>query len=1080
MKRLIYSLLVAAVVPFASCVADDAGTTSARSGKLSVYVTADGVQVGLAKTRATLAPEAGEDSVNDLHLLFFQSNSSGNGVFVDHVTVEGPLSMNTQFDIDLTGTSVDIIEAYDILAIANVAGTDGARYLNGQEIDNWMQQWVGKTQREVMAQATAWATAGYAVEPSGLLMNGRVSKARSQFHLELTLSRNQARFDVLNSVKNDYDLMEAAVYNAYPSSSVWNQGTVDYTQSVGRIPMYYSYLNTNAQGDILGHLYAFENQVPMPVQNDRFTTALLVRLENKTTRVNGWYRINIAPSESAQILKRDNAYRVTLLNVGGPGFPTPQEAYDDPNLPEIDYVINYWDQNNAGVIVQDGSSILSIPSKTVRFGRDGGVSVNQIFAFTNNPNPVSPLTIVSQNFNPSNNTITATLTGNTLTINAAAMPDNEVVRTGTITLGYAGLQATVEVIQNGAADKFLQVILPNNTNIPRFAPFAGLSSDPIRVSASGDWTAEIFSDDSGSSTAFSFASPSGPAVTKISSADGSEITDNRFNIYTFSANTGTAIRDAFVVVTLDDDPENNAVVFRVSQAPAGGISLLPNQASVTFNGTGTGLAHIANNATATFNVRPSEVEQSGTTSIPAWECVFKDSGKDSWSDTSDWFEVAATSHDSDPAQNKITVSAKGQNMSNAQYTSTLRIRLIGDPNTYKDLQLVQQQASFSLQPNVVPAVAKTGGRTQDITVVGDNTLKWKASIATVSGTSSDGRRLVRHDAKLFTDSNEEVDPTKEYPMSTKFYVAFPKVFFPNRDITISASVTVTVAGSLTQTINIAQTPLTSNGFAGMNINGSTHEWGRLGNYYNQGWDAGLSAIQGWQRITPDGTLSTTSVNSAVTYLHVVPQQSGSDAANWNWAVVNDFIRNDRGFVVISQQSSDVDACNNTYSPIYKAQYNALVYGGTPHHGTINSSYSATKLYQFVMDKGKTPLTASQITENFFTDGIFTSIAGTWPSSAVVFISRNGSPDKALLIVDIEHGFMYIGESQLFWMNTTTYTSGNRGTFRDNLLQFIAYASMYGTHFTDLLLESGPNAQPAPWADEWGDNRAATANGVPAL
>lgn len=1081
MKRLLYGLLGIAAMSLGSCMTDNAGADSKSSSKLSVFVTTGDMEVGLAKTRASLAPETGEDVINDLYLLFFESNAAGDGVFVDVVPVEGPLTMNTKFDIDLTETSIDVIQPYRILAVANIDGADGSRYLNGLSVENWIQQWVGKTENEVVSQAAAWTAAGFRIEPSGLLMNGRVEKRKSQFHVDLVLSRNQARFDVLNDVKNDYDLVEVQICNAYPSSSIWNGGDMDYTHAVGRISTYYGYTNPDPSKDILGYLYAFENQVPMPVQNDRFTTALLVRLHNKATDTDGWYRINIAPDESAQTLRRDNAYRLTIQNVAGAGFPTAQQAFEDPNMPELDYVINYWDQNNSGVIVQDGSSILSIPSKTVRFGRDGGASTFQIFAFSNSPNAVSPLTIVSQRYTPSNGQINATLTGNTMTITAAAMPANESVRNGTITLGFAGLQATIEVVQSGAADKFIQVILPNNTNIPKYAPFAGLSSDLIRVSASGAWTAEIFSE---SADDFSFGDPDAGAIhRKISSANSADapyITDNRFRIYTFSANPDPSVRDAFIVVSLDDDPENNAVVFRVSQAAAGGISILPNQATVTFNGSNTGLAQIPNNTTTEFNVRPSEVESGGSMMIPNWEWKFLDTDTGTWVDTNDWFAVVGQGHSTaDPNANKFTVAAKDMNLSGLMRTATLRLRLVDDHSVYVDLKLAQQPLTFNLQPSTVPVVAKTGGRTQNIAVEADNSLEWSAQITTVSGTASDGRRLVQHLARLFTEDGTEVDPSQNYPMNTKFYVEFPKVYYPNRDIPISATVTVTVAGSLAKTMTVTQTPLKSNGFVGLNIAGSTNDWGLLGNTYNRGWDAGLARIPGWGRVTPDGNFNTVSINPAATYLHVVPQQSGSAAAAWNWNAVHEFIDNDRGWVVIAQQSDDVEAANNNRSPIKMAGYNDLVYGGgTPYSGTFNSSNSATKLYQFVMDKGMTPITASDITLTFTTDGIRTSIPGPWPSSAVVFISRTNVANNALLIVDVEHGFMYIGESQLFWRDSDADLSNNRGTFMNNLLQFIANASMYGTHFTDLLLETGrPDAQPAPWDSYWGDNRASTPNGV---
>ncbi len=105
---------------------------------------------------------------------------------------------------------------------------------------------------------------------------------------------------------------------------------------------------------------------------------------------------------------------------------------------------------------------------------------------------------------------------------------------------------------------------------------------------------------------------------------------------------------------------------------------------------------------------------------------------------------------------------------------------------------------------------------------------------------------------------------------------------------------------------------------------------------------------------------------------------------------------------------------------------------------------------------------------FYVDGVANTIPGPWPESAVVLMTKINNDNHAILIVDIEHKFLWMGESQVFWNDT--YLTNNRGAFLQNLICFVANASKYGSHFTDLLLEDGAtNAQPAPWDNYWGAN-----------
>ena len=1083
MKRLLLLVGIAAIL--GSCNLKDQWQQQNQGpippNTLRLFISDIPMGADLVTTRATVDPETGEDQISSLYLLFFESNASRNGLFVDYVKINGPLTMNTSIDINLIGTQVNVTDAYNILAIANIDDVAGKRYLNGEEVDAWMYQWINYTEREVLSQARAWTTNGFIINPSGLLMNGRVDKAEHQFDLNLLLTRNQARYDVINNVKDEYDLISVQLSNAFPTSSVWNGGVTEYSNAIGRIQDYYRYDNTAGYPDIYGHLYTFENQVASPETNDRQSTCLIIGLKPKSSGSVAYYRANIVPFESAQIIKRNNVYRVTIRNVGGPGAPTPEEAYDFPDDNELDFTINFWDITDHGMIVQDGASIISIPSTVIRIPGDGGTFTYDIFTFTSSPNPVSPLAIRKQTYEPVGG-ITSTLDGNKLVVSAIPLTPDIIERKGTLELGYAGLTATVSIIQTDATDDFLVVHLPDG-GIPRFAPFGGLQSGMLRVEASDEWTATIFNTviapDIGG---FTFREDAGPApsmaITEIKSTNASYVTNNRFRVWTLNANPTDKIRESFILVTLDKDPENYAQVVRVSQSAAGGVSIVPSQTHVTFNSMGDGLASVPNNSTSTFNVRPSEIEiDEFTVEIANWHWEIRQLGAND--DRARFDVINVQKSTSDPALNLLTVKAVGMNTSGRQYTATLRIYLTDDLSKFIELTLVQVSAGIEFIPNVIPVVAKTGGQTGLISIDSDPSLSWTAAIVTNGGTAPDGRSLVQHKAKLVDQTGTEIGPSDLKSVATdQFRVVFPKVYYPNREVSISATVTVTVEG-MTKSITVTQNPLTSQGAVGYGMTG-TPAYGGMGNTYNRGWDGaganngsmGLAQIPGYSQSGVGNMNATIAAN--VTYLHATPHISGSNGTNYSWAAINNYIdTRDAWTVLQTQDNNGVGPMNNVNSPTKRngAGYGNVTYTGsanpTVYQGYGSNPENQPKVYRFVMDKGHTPLTPAQVA-SFYSDAVSCVIPAPWPASAVVLTARNGDT-HAMLIVDIKNKFLWIGESQQFWYDT--YLSNNRGVFLDNLMYFIGNAMKYGSHFTDLLLEDDqPGAQPAPWdTAHWGAN-----------
>jgi len=1042
---------------------------------MRLTINIEGIDANLS-TRAVVAPEQYEDKITSLYLLFFTPNLYKEGRFIDYVEVDVPENArmnNIIVDIDVTDKPLlDAATAYNILAITNI---DDSRYLGENDLEMWLDRWSGRTEGQVMAEAFALVMENTAIEPETLLMNGRIEKAAEQTQIDLVLTRNVARFDVLKreSVRDDYDLVSVSIWNAYPLSSVWGDGTMDYTVNAERIRRYYGISNDNVltdgkMADVRGGLYAFENRVVDPKRNDRQTTCLIVglRARDGSEKIT-YYRANIHSPESQQILRRNSAYRITITNVNWPGADTEDLAYTGQGN-TLEYTMNEWLYDPNGLIVQDSYSVLAIPAKTIRIGQDGGEFSYSIF-ISNKTGTNPALRIKSQVYDAEG--ITASLNGNILTIKATPIrnEDAEDERRGVVTLQYAGLENSINIIQTrGVNEDYLNVYLPDG-GIPQFSAFAGGASGLIRVEASGPWTAKLYMD----GFSFNSALPPAAAVKEMKSTDP-YVMDGRFRIYAYSENDTILIRRAFAVITLDSDDKFTSVI-QISQDAGLGIRYNPLITPLVFNGVGR-LKSDTEKDSQTFNVYANEVNDSPG-DFENWfhKIIPTESGF-----VTDASKFIVLDYNNIPPQgmlgeNFIQVKAEGTNTSGRNYNAILRLYQTDDGTEtgtmtlYSDIILVQEFISIGVTPSVFPIITAVGDSTGFISVnasLDDPAARWKASVTT-HGTAG-GRSLVQHRAILKRASdNTIINPDDTHAMSERFYVVLPKVYYPNRDIPVTATVSVTV-GAAVVTFTVNQSALTARPMVGYGLNGA-YLWGALGNTYNVGWDAALATIPTYVR-SGAGALLTAAVPANVAYLHVVPL---SNVPTYNWANVNAFIEGRDAWTVISAQGSYAPVTvNNANSPLKRALYPNIIYADI---GATNAViHTATesenpKLYQFLMGRRNSPTQAMlnpATVASFHNDGTHTTIpvAGL-PESAVVIMSKDGRPDRAQLVIDMKNKFMYIGESQIFW-NAANLTN-NRSVFLDNLMFFIGNASKYGSHFTDMLRED--LAVPAPWDPHWGAN-----------
>ena len=1111
MKKIILFIGILYGLLFSSCtneIVDVPGTTPIIKGELTLKYTILS-QGSEAVTRAGVMPEEGEENVNDIVLLFFEKTDDQTGLFVDHIVITPPegesLKMNDPIQISYQGKSLIAGTAYRILAVANMSGIN---YLESGTLDDWGASWAGQKEGQVIERALAYAKGSEnsdnnAILSSGILMSGSTSISSTQTTINIDFIRGVARFDVATtlSIKEGYDLISVSIWNAYPQASVFDGSYLEYGNDVWRIKRFYGVNNAENYvtdednnivngmdgspliGDVKSGLYTFVNRVGGPQQNDTQTTCLIIGLHDRSasdSKQISYYRVNIHPDQSGQSLKRNNVYKLTIRGVLGSGKGTEGEAYSGTST-ELEYTINYWDLDDNGLVVQDQNSVLSIPVKTIRFGNNGGINEYSIYTFTTlQTNPV--LTLSSQDYNVSGR-INARLEGNTLIVTADALDSGEEDRSGMITLRFAGLTATMSVVQSSSIDRYLTVTKPEEGTLI-FPSMAGISSGDFSVTASGPWTATLYLD------GFSFdLNDSGKTV-----LTQSEAISNKFKIWTVSPNTDTKSRQGVLVVSLDEDPDNYSAAIVFSQKAPGGITVQPELDEIIFSGAGTPVT------ADLLNIYPS-YEDNGSSadprySIHSWEYVLFDYNTET-PYTGDRFYVVipnrTTETNTFPGTkdlNTLKVVVNGANNSSIQSRATLRVKLTSDPSKYTDITLLQRPQSLQLDPGSISSeIPAVGGQTQLITVKGDESMKWRATLTQSSGTSSDSRRLVNHSPSFVDQDGTIIDITQPQRMATQFRVVMPKIYWPNREIpNIQVVLQVelldadnTPTGVKATALTVKQTSLVSNGFTAWNVRTG---WGALaGSSY---FGRYLEAINARSDYSYSSSY-VTSGSKATTYVHLAVE---SLPAGYDWSTIESFRTGKDGVSLILADvtsSNGQSSLKSSTSPLTKSGYTIQAggTGGGVGIAVVNDDVSSSRIYQFLMQYGgyiKAPQKATSGSYagyvNFQTDGT-RSEATAIPATAVPII-KHKTTGTTLMAIDPANKLVFMGECQMF--ETPAYvasqnTYGHGYGFMCNFIHYLENASKYGSHFTDMLRESleessggTPNPIPAPWADAWGTNK----------
>ncbi len=364
-------------------------------------------------------------------------------------------------------------------------------------------------------------------------------------------------------------------------------------------------------------------------------------------------------------------------------------------------------------------------------------------------------------------------------------------------------------------------------------------------------------------------------------------------------------------------------------------------------------------------------------------------------------------------------------------------------------------------------------------------LSMKVSLATMSSVTSEGRTLVRHESILVDENGDALDAGRSYPVTQKFRVKFPKLYYPNREIGgIAGVVTVTLSDGTTKACSIGQQPLTPRAMSAWNFStGGGVGWGNIigGDHWNPYLRELLYKIPGWLG-EGEGTTNNylTVIPNHINYAHITLNFDDNPAADFTWNRVNEWRAShpDGLTVLTAHNDGGVPLLNLATSPLnsdpegntYPERYPNAVYGNTNPSGDVHwirPASANTKVYQYIMQHAVNKLVASDLqAKGFYSDANNMSsipITGL-PSSAVPMLHHSNG--RSTLIIDPERHLVYFGETEHFQDDRR---DSNRELFLQNIVKYMEIATRYGSHFTDLLIENGPDAMPAPWDSYWGDN-----------
>ncbi|MCC8174060.1 MAG: hypothetical protein LIO65_06715 [Odoribacter sp.] len=633
-------------------------------------------------TYASIDPIGGEEQVHTLYVLFFEPSSDGSGKFLEihDISSDGSQYYYSGQIVELelpAESNISKSNTYNLLFLANPT-----YYIS--DLTTWAQDFEGKTESEVKETRVGITedpsptnAPEYTYKPyiqDALMMSGAVEKEGGQEQIVAELTRIMSRFDVMNAAPSDYQLVSVSIWNAFPTQKIWDEKYTDF--SLAHIKRLYG-VQTDSN-KVIGGLYAYENYVAQPQQNDEVTTCLIVGIEYQGQV--SYYRINACERGLSQQLIRNYAYTFTILNVKGLGENSEEDAYKSTdNL--LNVQVNEWNVDGEGNIVFDGDNILAVSTTTIYFNRLGGNREYTVFTAGEG------LLYMSDKQIPSG--FTAELKGNVLYVTAT---ESEYDKAGYVTLQFGKLTTTIRIIQIGEMDDYLEL---SHSSLPIFSSVGGETSDTlVTVTSSGPWTATLYN----AQGVFEF----GTGGTVLTGDTG-----DKFEIQTVAPNNDIEAQFAFVHVTLNSNPQISGIVI-LTQNGIDGFVINPNVTDLLYDADGGEL-----NPSVDYEITVTATDNR------EWIAELYGAHKQ-------YFEIETTA-------NTIQVKSKGINPETFELSAAVRIYLQDNPSFSKDINITQYAHSLVVESTTFATVNTEGGQTEEIkiTATGD----WTVTI-TSSGTEA--------------------------------------------------------------------------------------------------------------------------------------------------------------------------------------------------------------------------------------------------------------------------------------------------------------------------------------------------------
>ena len=279
-----------------------------------------------ALTRGPVEATPDESRLRSVTVLFFADDAQSNGLYVGRTSLSlSSLADNySKLPVSLpAGTNLET--TYRLLVVGNVDVPQDASLR-------------GKKQGEVRNALKYTFPQGYS-SPDFLPVSGETIKQGGTGNVEVTLVRAVCRIDLKLKEGENMIFHSAALWNVLPNVYLFS-GRDDRLERI-------TSATQTTLSDACG-FYAGENYEPYNIQKYGFCLIVSITdtdLDYGAFPSSAWYRIDVGvDADGVQQLLRNHVYTVTVHNLIGPGYSTPEAAYkSEEEKIQIDFTADISD-----------------------------------------------------------------------------------------------------------------------------------------------------------------------------------------------------------------------------------------------------------------------------------------------------------------------------------------------------------------------------------------------------------------------------------------------------------------------------------------------------------------------------------------------------------------------------------------------------------------------------------------------------------------------------------------------------------------------------------------------------------------